>query len=66
MALPPLPRRSGFKAWATDDRLGTFMVTEGEEAPRREHLCRLRILDPPGSTGAGATNAERKVRVGLS
>ena len=61
-ALPPVGRRTGFKAWATDDRLGTFILTKGEEPPLRDDLWQVHILDAPDDSGS--TNSERKASKG--
>lgn len=50
--LPPTPKRSGFKVWATDERVGGFQITRGEEAPLRSSLSELRVLDAPAETPA--------------
>jgi hypothetical protein len=59
--LPPVGRRMGFKAWATDERLGTFILTRGEEPPMRDDLCHLTILDATDKDNVGDTNTEREV-----
>ena len=59
--LSPVSRRTGFKAWPTDDRLGTFILTRGEEPPLRDDLCYVTALDAPEENSLGDTNAERKV-----
>lgn len=61
--LPPVGKRIGFKAWPTDERLGTFILTRGEEPPRRTDLCYVTVLDVPAENALGDTNAERKVRL---
>lgn len=59
--LSPSGKRTGFKAWFTDDRLGTFVLTRGEEPPLRDDLRYVTALDAPEETALGNTNAERKV-----
>ena len=59
--LPSVSKRTGFKAWPTDDRLGTFVLTRGEEPPLRGDLCYVTALDAPEESTLGGSNDERKV-----
>lgn len=59
--LPPAGKRTGFKAWATDERVGTFLLTRGEEPPLRGDLCHLTVLDATDRDDVGETNTERNV-----
>jgi len=60
--LPPVGKRTGFKAWSTDERLGTFILTRGEDPPMRDDLCHLTVLDAAEKDDLGETNTERKVK----
>lgn len=61
ISLPPTGKRFGFKSWATDDRLGTFIISRGEEPPNRSLLCELKALDEPQENPLGTSNQARKV-----
>lgn len=61
--LPPIGKRIGFKAWPTDERLGTFMLSRGEDPPVKSALCELRPLNPPQDNPSGTTDQAKKVDV---
>ena len=44
-SLPPVAQRTGFKAWATDERLGTFVLSRGEDAPSRNSIFEIGSFD---------------------
>ena len=46
-SLPPIGKRIGFKAWPTDERLGTFVLSRGEDPPLRSQLLEIKALDAP-------------------